>query len=635
MATSAILAGPSIYRSYACIIDNRLTLEEMTSRTKLRCEGDGVLVIDPTERFNGTYLQINARHLSHVGARDGRALHYCFIPHSSNSALPQIILSSLPFDAWGRSWRLTATLKDRPGLVHDIANALCNHGIGLLSIESQTLHDQGLHGIEAILSTMAITPSHSDIQAFQDSLELARWELLAKIFGDLEYLQDGLPRIKLRPLYNLWRAYRQFQTATTGLQADSLLRPRQGIIAVQDTGKRGDVGSVRVPIPPEIRPALRAALDLSASSNQSANWGFVLPISDTKDRTFRAAFFREDAPVLHIRVRFPGTSERICQILGDVQGAGFDIITSQFDVSRDMASLEAVVSSKRPGRVSSVVLKKTLEDQLKASSAMAFGVQISYGRPRPRNEKDLGQARSRRKRADRKWGSAVVSIPNPENEMEQLYRQLLNQHTAFSQRIQFCTRLGDKDHEYQLLGELLQQYEGWTGSDPRHSLFVSCHFRTPDELATIKGVTSFEPFNFQTFSGEHLAAFPTLTDGLVEVMNACTHFLGVWSLHGSIENRAVSLPSPMLLLELGVAAANNLNIRLMVHKDVASEAFTRLRRPEQITIFSDFDFEDKLREALSALKSLPSKRRRVLRPLLPVEAVQEIAGKEGSRSGIM
>jgi hypothetical protein len=156
----------------------------------------------------------------------------------------------------------------------------------------------------------------------------------------------------------------------------------------------------------------------------------------------------------------------------------------------------------------------------------------------------------------------------------------------------------DALHRAGLAQMLAARHEAISGSTK--SLFVSCVFET--DLLDIVCKTA-ESIGFSVITGKHLEAFQSQIDGLVTKIAPCSHFLGVWSSRSGRDSATIS---PWLLWEFGVAHATHTEWRLLIEKDVASEAWQKIAPARQHTIFTMADFHEKLEHILNVLWELPA-----------------------------
>ena len=88
--------------------------------------------IAPVNKEGGTVaVRLPVYHRAAAGIFDGTIVHGVHSPGAS-----ELILSTVKPDQWGDLWRLEATLKDEPGAVLSLVNALVDNDVNILIQES-------------------------------------------------------------------------------------------------------------------------------------------------------------------------------------------------------------------------------------------------------------------------------------------------------------------------------------------------------------------------------------------------------------------------------------------------------------------------------------------------------------------
>ena len=113
---------------------------------------------------------------------------------------------------------------------------------------------------------------------------------------------------------------------------------------------------------------------------------------------------------------------------------------------------------------------------------------------------------------------------------------------------------------------------------------------------------------FRVFTGSNLLKEPTITAGLLNRINCCSHFLGVWSRDGAQRCGEAYWPSSWLLWEFGVAEAFGLEWRLVISGNIAKPAWEKVAAHRQHAFFDDFNFLSQAKEILNALWASPATR---------------------------
>src|SRR5437667_10367795 len=105
-----------------------------------------MLVLDIPRKcpVNFSYVEMPLYHRVHLGLAANRALHGCLLAASNEPFLPELVISPFEIDQWDKLWRLTMTVADRAGLVHEVCDVLIHNGANTLASELSTTEQQKL-----------------------------------------------------------------------------------------------------------------------------------------------------------------------------------------------------------------------------------------------------------------------------------------------------------------------------------------------------------------------------------------------------------------------------------------------------------------------------------------------------------
>ena len=543
---------------------------------------------------NGAYVDIPVYHRTHLGLSQDTAVHYCILPARPSSptaghggSAPELIISPFAFGTWDQLWRLTTTMTDKPGLLFEVSNTMREFGVNILASESSILEERGMYHVEMILHI-------SDEQ----KVGAIEWMLLAKLFSHVEFLPNGSPRMRLRRLRNLGRIKQSFDRLTLLGQEDSrtavAFRPYRDKAKIEpDKGGPNRPRSLRLSLPAEVRDILKQTVAVPP------DWGYHLRISDTKDRFLRVLYFSSHDPVLHARVEHGDQVGAYAHITLALREANFTLLTALTTPSEasGRAISEFVVRAMEVERTDTAEVKGLFEAAL-ASSPAAKDLEFKVGYP-------TGYAAAWEKRALRPLTSSrtasMVGGPAPAGVVEALRIQ----QREMGRMVQEGSLSPGDAHRWMLVNRLLATHSEVAQQPSRPALFISCQYEG-NQLAAAKQVA--HDLGFVVITGEDLERFPNLIAGLVEKIQSCSHFLGIWSDAGARRAGTELIPSPWLLWELGIAAAFKMNWRLLISRNINKETWARLDSSRQHIIYDETNFETKLRAALTALASSTSDR---------------------------
>jgi hypothetical protein len=136
-------------------------------------------------------------------------------------------------------------------------------------------------------------------------------------------------------------------------------------------------------------------------------------------------------------------------------------------------------------------------------------------------------------------------------------------------------------------------------SRTRGALFISYSFRNEEVFAKVQQIA--EKHHFLVFVAKSLEGSPTNREGIISLINACTHFLGIWSADGGTQVGDYYLPSPWLHWEWGVADALGLHWHLLISRKIQEDAWKRIAGETPHSLFSEADLLDQVKKALGSL----------------------------------
>lgn len=553
-----------------------------------------MLIVDIPRKAptSGGYVEIPPYHRAHLGLTPNTYLSACLLPGQISdhnpTPLPELIVSPFDFDRWDKLWRLTASLHDRPGHLHEISQALFGYGVDIMAAETGTIEGQGLCHVEMILFIRD-----------PEQLPAIRWTLGALCIEDVAFMPDGSPRLKLLPLNSLWAAKDTYDTLSrlNNRTGQDLKRgPVKAQLRVElAPERRGEARGFRLRLERTIKEILRNTVREATEGHK--DWGYQLRLSDTKDRFLRVLFFRNSDTVIHARIQHVDHPGALAAITGALR-ADFNILSAigtQIIPERNRAWLDIVVRARAVFGAATEQIKSQLEQAL-ASSHQCSDLEIKIGYPGTYLDPFSGTALSPLD------DSGVHETPSPADLVPALVTSLESKRRVLTQTLQDHLLSNRHLHKWNLLTHLSSEYEHLTGRPQSKALFVSCHFRGS---AMDKIKRAAESKGFQVITGEHLEAYPTQIEGLLEKIRSCTHFLGVWSLLGAQRCGEDYWPSPWLLWELGVAEALKLQWMLQISKQINQSAWSKISPARQHFLYEEGSFEEKLDQVLDILWQKP------------------------------
>jgi hypothetical protein len=588
-----------------------------------------MIILDIPRPYRGDLLKIPLYHRGHLSLFPGARVWICLLPGlRSVDTLPELVISPVDFDSWGDLWRITMTMHERVGLVHDVLAVLKDHGVNVLASESSSMDRQQFHSLEMIVdATHYFSPGEDGGNAERasgriESLNDLKRAIVASVFDDIALNPNGEPRIKIRRVRSLHRANQDYRQAMTDHRRNLGFAPKvfsakvelvrrpdpaepagQAATAIHagagETAGTGDPGArtgkgehredVVIRVPEEMAEVLAAALSYDAPEPPGAHY---LPVSETSDRFLRVYFIRNVRPVLSVSVAHAEAIGALATITDALYTANFDILTSLSRLYEHgaRATFDLVLKPPPTLGIDIEAIRASLETALSTPTLVnTYGIEVSYPTA-PRTYDALSR-------------KTLSVSPGPHAEPRPKHGStlsLLHDHYA---RYGDLTRRPNADqqhrHRFWLAEAMVAEESAATQEAPGpRSLFVSYSFQDSARFTAISEAA--EGLGFKVITGRALGSGVN-RDRILWLMQTCTCFLGVWTEDGAVKKGKKWWPSPWLHYEFGAAHALGLDWHLLISDQIDPDAWRRIVGDTVHTIFDSTDFERKTRVALTAL----------------------------------
>ena len=330
-------------------------------------------------------------------------------------------------------------------------------------------------------------------------------------------------------------------------------------------------------------------------------------LSDTRDRFLRVLFFKQSDSVLHARIEHIEKKGALSSITKALRLGGFNILTSHSTIGQPngRAKFDVVVNLVQLSGEHNI--KQTLINALSVSDLEDLELFIGYPKDyySPWTKKAIPiELSSESSPLPHDSEVNVSSLHEEAPVTDKIFKIVESYKKALARKLNREGLLGDDQKRWALIHQLSAQYARWSGRLGKRTLFISCHFSSSNHLFSISKVAEQPEFKFDVITGKDLVEFQDKSEGLINKIKSCSHFLGVWSARGGLRLGSEIWPSPWLLWELGVAQAHGLRWRLLISGDVASSAWAKINTQQQHLIYTEDDFSVKLHRALQALSNL-------------------------------
>jgi hypothetical protein len=478
-------------------------------------------------------------------------------------------------------------------LLHDVCDSLRISGANVAAAESAMMEEQRVYHVELIVDVSK-----------EENIKSMEWMLITRLLRDVVFLPDGSPRFKIHKLYNLWLAKEAYTSQrmlqdSVAVRAELRVPPR--VYELNEDGRRNRVKAFRLKLPSSMKEVLRTHV-YDHTRNLT---GYYLRLSDTKDRFMRILFFKANDPVLHARLEYKDRLGAAADVTGAISQRGFNILAGYLGPAEESARARCELIVRCDGLPENSSIKEAFEQSLEGSAALR-DLSINVGYPRGYSEK-----------WEPKRLSAVDELENgiehgSRYAIKPLKASLDSHCEALSREVPIPNNSNDSEiHRWALALRLQQQYhEIWPisgESSTGKALFISCpHSGRYLQIAKERAKSK----KFLVFTGEHLEADPNIRLGILNRINSCTHFLGIWSKE-DVQATAGNVfgLSPWLLWEFGIAESFRLAWRLLVAAGIDKQIVLRIA-PDVGNVIFDLDFESKLDYVLDVLAELPIQRKR-------------------------
>lgn len=570
-----------------------------------------MLILDKPRPFDGSTITLPLYHRGHLSLFPGAKVWLCLLP-ASETGMPEIVVSPIHHDNWSDLWRISITLHDRTGLVHDIFKILADRSMNIIGAESTSLERQHLYSIEIMANAKDYSSLFDGTHADRSSgkvreLKDLRKTILARILRDIAFLPSNEPRLTIRRVQHLFDARRAYESAMD--KAPSGMKPVFGKSVVQKLSvdqrvvdDKKNRPSVLMNLPREMGSVLQRLR--ARQPHKSTPMGQYLMVSDTTDRFLRIYFVEGlIAPaILH-----EDEIGALAAITGALHKAKFNILTTLARQYRwgEQAHTEFVLQTMQrlPAKQTT---EKILESALSAPDLSHFKLRLGYPDRYvgPIRTKRLHRDIRRPKKTSRVDSSALRENDGDDDSTEKI---LAREQRALTKRIRQLNATPEDLQRFKLVSDLIKE-EAIAGIEGRkrirNLLFVSTSFHDQKMLDKVR--REAKAHHFEVITAKELAGQdPTNRKGIVRLIKTfCTHFLGVWTDEGS---PAKGMPSSWLYWELGVAETANppLRFELLISDKLKKASWERLVPEKPHTFYSGSDFETQLRKALKKLQAQP------------------------------
>lgn len=555
-----------------------------------------MLILDIPRPFDGSNIKVPLYHRGHLSLFTGATVWLCLLPgHRDQEVLPEIVVSPIAFDAWADLWRISMTMIERVGLVHDVFETLKEHKINVLVSESSSMDRQRYHSLEIIVDASRYSSPGSDgdtdarSSTLVESLPDLRRAIIANVFRDVAILPSNEARLKIRRVRSLFQAKRDFSRAESDYHRGLGFRPEVAQTKVEQVPGQG----VALKLSGDLQRALTEALDFRHDTTDPGG-GYYLPVSETADRFLRIYFIRNSRPIISLTTAHEERVGALATITEALHAANFDILTSLSRLYEygARASFDLVLKPPRELGTDIERIRSVLEAALSTAELVNnYKIQVAYPR-QPTTYSAL----------DSKQLFVAPDAPLREPRVREPTGVLLQEH--YQQYAELSRRPAptkDEIQRFELARNLLAEHTVATAQETKRQLFISYSFSDTQRFDRVYGMAT--DLGFDVVTGRILGS-GTSRDQIIRLMRTCTDFLGIWTEDGGIQMNSHWWPSPWLHWEFGAAQALGLRPHLLISTKIDPSSWQRIAAETVHTLFGTGDFEQKSSEALQRITGL-------------------------------
>ncbi len=520
-----------------------------------------MFLIDNVADAPGGRIHIDMYHRGHLSLRMGTEVTLSLLPPSTRkgelSGMKEIVISPIEFESWEYLIRVTARFRDRPGLVRKLADAMQAMRLNIVYEESATVENFLFHRVEILAHTQDLL-KHQNAGADSGTLLSTDLPILPSIERRLQaiclndlMLQDGLPRLKVRPMEGLRTAHR--------------LASQRGKFSVPRFMRTTIGPKGCLTIPPEILDSLQTKSPR------------VILVSDTRDRLLRALVPSDDMGFTFVRVRhrdYIGSLHRISDAISN----GFTAIVTltRLRKQREKNDIELLVRSHQFPKISQKADREAAISHLLASSDLAnLEIEIAYPN-KPGNHVKVDDWKKPERR------HLVIERPHysveSESDLMTLGTQaILAKRTESYEAETIDEQIRMRDRREAALN--LANLEGILPVKPQ--VFVSYRFARSHLFGKVK-VAFDADAQFSIVDGKNASGPDPIRDVIRDRIRASQGVFSVWPKKG---------PLDWLLWELGVAQAFRLPTAILIHDKLDLSTHLRLMPEIQFAQFNERNLE--------------------------------------------
>ncbi|MFN8422861.1 MAG: hypothetical protein U0470_05510 [Anaerolineae bacterium] len=595
-----------------------------------------MLILDKPRTMVGREIHVPLYHRGHLSFFPQTKVWMCLLPGElAERPVPELIVSPIDFQSWPDLWRIVVVVKDRIGVVHEILQTIRYHQINIVSAESSMVDQQRLHLLEIVADCVNYSSpfgdgNHSErVAAVDSALPALRRAILSVVANDIAFYPTGEPRIRFRRVWNLYRAHKAFQELHTShhrvlgseilgpeIESTTVLRRKLVGVAGSEVASQNERESSGVVL--TLPPAIRARLQqLMPQTNLDTDCHY-LPVSDTTDRLLQVFFLSAEFPIVSPTITHREEPGALAVVTGALRDAGFNIMCSLSRVRQygGIGESEFVLMLPRllglPFNTGE--LRTQLETALSTRSLERYEISVSY----PENY-------TRPFVPKRIIGSGAPELDTSTEASKYHQAQTLSrlQELALEYAVRVDTpgqggadRSEDRKRFDMVRALLTDEARARNIYAIYPRVFVSHalsdeRYRVIAEIATALGL--------RPIHGLDLAIDGPMREKLVELMDSCDVFLGLWTEKGARRLTQGSpgdegdryWPSPWLHWEMGVAHALGLEVRLLISSNVESTSWKKIVGESHQIRFNESNFREKAESLLRQALQLQRTRRRV------------------------
>jgi hypothetical protein len=589
-----------------------------------------MLILDRPRVFEGDSISIPLFHRGHLSLHPDTKVWVLYMPPYKNERrYPTLFISTVDTKSWEDLWRITATFKEAPGVVHRLLDLLATHSINIVSAESCTMDRYQKHSVEILIDAKEYKCAYRDhdmkyrrdqeLETLNDLYKI----ILADMLKQIDFTPNShKPNLHIRRVKRLFNTFQDFAKGRKKVSLKGTEISREPEYGESIVRRSEDFKRLVLPIDPKITERLQSGLGWNVKGIENENVQYLL-VSDTKDHFLTVYFIPNSKRLINVEFVTIDRKGAFAGLTGAIKER-FNILTffSRVDKYGELGRAEFILEPIDDTIISKAASQKVLEELLLSKGGKDnYFIDFRYPLPRfgddaswkkkhkwqlltdPLAEEVVGPIieRLHQQVILPDYSRLVNGIPESLVIADAKLNELINE--SYPDKTQEPEEMSNASDVKRVARQLLKEIPN---SNNKSVIFISHSMpeRTIreylDPIAEKYGIKVLTARDFPVEARTNLeAVVKCLKD------QGCNGFLGIWTkVGGVVVSEDKYWPSPWLHFELGAACVLNLSWKLMIEKGVHGDAWQKIARDRRHSFFCIEQFIAQIEKSLIEVKNL-------------------------------